>query len=291
MYIVEQLINGLCQGGIYALIAIGFTLVFGITGLVTFCYGEIVMMGAYGSYFVFQWVGLNVPLAMLGAFLFSAFIGFFVYKICYERFLAVPHQISLLCTIGMSTLLTNLAQLVFGLETKSMPMLMAGMNIQIGEIRITYLQILIIGVVVLLCLFLSWFLNKTRIGAALRSVKQDRVATELLGIDSSRVMMIGNCIGSALGGIAGILYCISYMSISPTLGTSVGRIGFSAAVLGGLVNIPWAAAGGVIIGILENLSIIWIPASFRSGIAYVFLIIVLIFLPQGIASRKKRTKL
>lgn len=290
MYI-NYIINGLCQGSIYALIAIGYTLIFGVTGLVTFCFGEVVMFGGFAGYYIFQLMGTNVPVAALGAFLLASLVGVFVHKLCYERFLTAPRHISLLCTIGMSTLLRNAAQLLFGTATKSMPTILAGQNIHIFGVRVSMLQLLIMGIVVFLSIFLSLFLNKTKIGAMLRCVKQDRTAAALMGIDASRITMIGNCIGSALGGVAGLLYCISYTSVYPTLGVSIGRIGFSAAVLGGMVSIPWAAAGGIIIGVLENLSIAWMPASLRTGVAYVFLIIVLIFLPQGVNSKGRRDKL
>lgn len=288
LYLLEQLMNGICQGSIYAMIAIGYTLIFGVTGLVTFCYGEIVMMGGFAAYYVFNWFGVVFPLALLGAFLFSAFVGFWVHKICYERFLSAPRHVSLLCTIGMSMLLRNLAQIFFSLDMKSMPTILAGKYFRLfGKLRITYLQILIMSIVVLLSVLLTLFLNKTRIGAALRCVKQDKKAAALLGVDASRMTLLGNCLGSGLGGIAGVLYCITYMSVSATMGSTIGRIGYSSAVLGGMTNIPVSAFGAVIIGILENLSIVFVSASLRNGVAFLFLIIVLIFLPQGIGSKKK----
>lgn len=290
MYI-NYIINGLGQGSIYALIAIGYTLIFGVTGLVTFCFGEVVMFGGFAGYYIFSVLGTNVPVAAIGAFLLGSLVGLLVHKLCYERFLNAPRHISLLCTIGMSTLLRNAAQLIFGTATKSMPTILAGKNIYIFGVRVSVLQLLIMGIVVFLCIFLSLFLNKTRIGAMLRCVKQDRTAASLMGIDASRITMIGNCIGSALGGVAGLLYCISYTSVYPTLGASIGRIGFSSAVLGGMISIPWAAVGGILIGVLENLSIAWMPASLRSGVAYVFLIVVLIFLPQGVNSKGRSEKL
>jgi branched-chain amino acid transport system permease protein len=188
----------------------------------------------------------------------------------------------------MSTLLKNLTQILFTSESRALPAILKGLKFKFLGVTVTYLQLVIIGTAILLCIALSFFLNRTRMGAAIRCVKQDRMAAALVGVDASRVTLFGNCLGSGLAGVAGLLYTIYYTTVNATLGTSIGRIGFSAAILGGMVSIPWAAVGGVVIGILENISIILIPANLKSGVAYLFLIVTLIFLPQGIQSRKRR---
>ena len=288
MYILEQVINGLAQGAIFALVAIGFTMILGITGLVTFCYGEIVMFGGFASYYVFSYLGLNVPLAILAAFVCSGLIGLIVHKVCYQKFLHdKSHLASLVCTLGMAYLLKNVAQIAFGVEMKSMPNIFNGQYIMIGEIRITYLQILIIAVVIVLSILLSLFLRKTRLGAALRGVRQDKVASALVGINSSRITTLGNVIGSALGGVAGVLFSLNYLSVDPLMGGEIGMKAFSSAIIGGMISIPAAAIGGTLIGVTENLSVVIFTSSLRNIVAFAFLIIVLIFKPEGFGKMKK----
>ena len=288
LYILEQIINGLAQGAIFALVAIGFTMILGITGLVTFCYGEIVMFGGFAAYYVFNYVGVNVPLAIIAAFLVAGLLGFIIHKICYEKFLNEKnHLTSLVCTLGMSILLKNMAQIVFGVDMKAMPSVFGNKYISLGEIRITYLQIMIVGVVILLSIILSIFLKKTRTGIALRSVKDDKVAAALVGINASRITTLGNVIGSALGGIAGVLFCLNYLSVDPLMGGDIGMKAFSAAVVGGMTSIPVAALGGVGIGVAENLSVVIVTSAMRNLIAYAILIIVLVVRPQGLVRKKK----
>lgn len=288
MYILEQLINGLAQGAIFALVAIGFTMILGITGLVTFCYGEIVMIGGYASYYVFTYIGNNVPLAILAAFICSGLLGWIVHKVCYQKFLnEKSHLASLVCTLAMAYLLKNMAQITFGVQMKSMPNIFNGKSIMLGEIRITYLQILIIAVVIVLSILLSLFLKKTRIGAALRAVRQDKIAAALVGIDASRITTLGNCIGSALGGIAGVLFSLNYLSVDPLMGVDIGMKAFSSAIIGGMISIPAAAIGGAAIGVTENMSVVIFASSMRNIVAFAFLIIVLIFKPEGFGRIKK----
>ncbi len=289
-YILNQLLNGICQGSIYALMAIGYSVIVGVVGMVTFTYGEVMMIGAFSAYYIFQGVGNNLPLAILAAFVGSFIIGIVIYKLCYERFFNAPRHISLLCTIGISMLLKNLAQIVFGPETKPVLNIIDNKTFNINlfgaVLNIKLLQIVIIILVIVLAVALTLFFNKTKWGVMLRAVSQNKDASYLMGINVKRTALLGNCIGCGFGGIAGILLSIYYYSVSATMGSSYSMKAFAASVLGGLVDIRFSALGGLCIGIIENLGIVASAAVFRDVFAFAFLILVLLFRPQGFVSKK-----
>ncbi len=285
-YFLNQLINGLCQGSIYALMAIGYSVVVGVVGMVTFTHGEVIMIGAFASFYVFNALGNNLLLGVVASFAASWIIGMIIYKVCYEHFFSAPRHISLICTIGISILIKNLAQIVFG--PNQMPMLNVVKNnvYKLGPVQISTVQILVIVIVVVLAGILSLVFNKTKWGIALRAVSQDKTAAYMMGINVKRTAMIGNCIGCGLGGVAGMLLSIYYQTLSATMGGSYGMKAFSSSVLGGLTDIRFSAIGGLCIGLIENLGITISSASFRDVFAFGFLILVLIIRPQGFASKK-----
>lgn len=289
-YFLSQLMNGLCQGAIYALMAIGYSVIVGVVGMVTFTYGEVMMIGAFGAYYTFLLVGGNLPMMILAAFAASFLIGMVVYKVCYERFFNAPRHISLLCTIGFSILIKNLAQIAFGPETKPLQNVIDNriftMNIFGASVQVKLLQIIIIALVIIFAVALTLFFNKTKWGVMLRSVSQNRDAAYLVGINVKRVTMMGNSIGCAFGGIAGILLAINYYVVYPTMGSAYSIKAFSSSVLGGLVDLRFSALGGMAIGVIENLGISFSSASFRDIFAFGFLILVLILRPQGFVSKK-----
>lgn len=286
-YFLNQLVNGLCQGSIYALMAIGYSVVVGVVGMVTFTHGEVIMIGAFASFYLFEALGNNLVLGILGSFAASWIIGIVVYKVCYEKFFDAPRYISLLCTIGMSMLIKNLAQIVFGPNQKPMLNVIENKSFEIGLVQISLVQIMIIVIVAVLSILLTLFFNKTKYGIALRAVSQDKTASYMMGINVKRVAMLGNCIGCGFGGIAGCLISIYYQTLSATMGASLGMKAFSSSVLGGLTDIRSSALGGLSIGIIENLGITVSQASFRDVFAFAFLIIVLIVKPEGFTSRKE----
>lgn len=297
MYIVQQLVNGICQGSIYALMAIGYAMIYGIVGLVTFTYGEIIMMGSFSAFYFFIVFGDNLLLALICGFISAALVGVIVHKVCYQRFLNAPRHISLICTIGMSMLLKNLAIIVFGSTMKGFPTFFEGKSIVLFEqvnnglktqVSLTYIQLLVIGIVIILAIALSLFLNKTRMGTRLRAVSQDRKAAALVGVNVKKTTLLGNSIGCGLGGIAGILLGLYYNSVIPTMGGMAGMKAFSSVVIGGLSNIPGAAIGGISIGIIENLGIAFTPngSGYRDVFAFAFLIIALSIRPEGLFAKR-----
>ena len=285
-YLIAQLINGICQGSIYALMAIGYTVVVGVVGLVTFTHGEVIMLGAYASYYAFQQFGNNFIVGVLAGFTASWLIGVFIYKVCYERFLDAPRHISLICTIGVSMLLKNLAQIVFGPNAKPLLNIVAPQFFGTGSFGITLMQLIIIATVIVLASLLFLFFNKTKWGVQLRAVSQNKRAAALVGINVKATSLLGNCIGCGFGGVAGMLMAIYYQNILPTMGGSAGMKAFSSSVLGGLVNVPASALGGILLGIIENLGIAFTSGSMRDIFAFGFLVLVLMVRPGGLSSKK-----
>jgi branched-chain amino acid transport system permease protein len=284
-YYISQLVNGICQGSIYALMAIGYSVVVGVVGLVTFTHGEIIMVGAFASYFAFQQFGNNLFIGIIASFAASAFIGIFVYKICYERFFDAPRHISLLLTIGVSMLLKNLTQILIGPNYLPLLGVVPNKFFGVGIVGINLSQIIVIATVVSLSLLLFLLFNRTRWGIMLRAVSQDKQAAAMVGINVKRTALLGNCLGSGLGGIAGMLLAIYYQTLVATMGGSAGMKAFSSSVLGGLTDIPSAALGGLTLGIVENLGITFTSASFRDIFAFIFLLLVLLFKPEGFAHK------
>lgn len=285
-YVLIQLVNGLCQGSIYALMAIGYASIVGVVGLVTFAYGEVMMLGAFAAYYVFLGLADRLFLGVIASFSASAFMGFLVYKVCYERFFDKPRHISLICTIGFSMLVKNLAQIFFGANTKAMPAVIRNFFLDIGPVRINAVQIIIVVTVVALSGALYLLFNKTNMGIRLRAVSQSRQAAALVGINVKRTTLLGNCIGCGIGGVAGMLLALYYQSLSPTIGSTFGNKAFASSVVGGMTSIPWAAGGGVLIGVIENIGTAFLPNSYRDVFAFLFLFIVLLIRPEGL-SRKK----
>lgn len=284
-YYLSQLINGICQGSIYALMAIGYSVVVGVVGLVTFTHGEVIMTGAFAAYFAFQLFGGNLLVGMVASFAASAFIGIFVYKVCYERFFDAPRHISLLLTIGVSMLLRNLTQILIGPNNLPLLNIVENRFFGMGVVGVTLVQIIVIVTVISFSLLLFLLFNRTRWGVMLRAVSQDKRAAALMGINVKATTLAGNCIGSGLGGIAGMLLAIYYQTLIATMGGSAGMKAFSASVLGGLTDVPSAALGGLSLGIIENLGITFTSASFRDIFAFIFLVLVLLIKPEGFARK------
>lgn len=244
------------------------------------------MVGAFTAYYAFLLFGKNLFVGLLAGFLGGAIVGMFIYRFCYERFLLSPKHIAMICTVAMSTLLKGVAQIFIGTEVKGMPVPMEGKFLAIGSFRITYIQIIVIITVILLAVGLTLFTKRTQVGMQLRAVAQDKKAANLVGINVKKMTFLGNCIGCGFGGVAGLLLALYYSNISALLGNAVGFKAFSAVVLGGLSNVSGAAIGGLLLGLLENIGIMFFPANYRDTIAFVFMVVVLIFLPQGLGTKK-----
>ena len=285
--LLTQLINGLTQGSIYALIAIGFVIIFGTMNLVTFAHGEVYMIGAFMGYFALSvWhLPWYVALAMgMGA---AWVLGFFIEKIAFRTLRAAGHMPPLLITIGLAIILKDLANIFWGAENRPVPSVY-GETIRIAGLQISLLQLLILGLAGFLIIVLRILIQGTKIGRAMRATAQDHEAAHAMGVNINRVFSISFCLASCLGGAAGVLVGIYYNAVYPVMGDTAGLKGFAACIFGGLTSIPGAILGGLIIGVVENLTVQFIASGYRDIVAFLVLVIVLIFRPQGILGKTIR---
>lgn len=283
---VEQLINGLTQGSIYALLALGFTIIFGVLRMVTFAHGEVFMVGAYSGFLVFTHLQDNLVLALVAAVVSTFLLGALIEIVAFRRLRNAPHFSSLLVTIGFSVVLTQLALLIFGAEVESIPMrqiegLMFS-EIPIGEVYVSYLQASVLVVALLIMAATFIFFRRSRLGTAIRATAQDHEAAMAMGVDVNRIFTVTFAIGSMMGGIAGVLIGFYYNLFYPTMGVMLGLKAFSAAVIGGLASMPGAIIAGLLIGVVEVFAVDFVNSSFRHLIAFVFMFAVLLIRPQGL---------
>jgi branched-chain amino acid transport system permease protein len=289
--VIEQLINGLTQGGVYALLALGFTMIFGTLRMVTFAHGEVYMIGAYIGFEMVRLLYPSLGLALLAALAATAILGVLIEILAFHFLRDAPHVTSLLVTIGLSILLVNLAQLIWGPETQAIPYSILDKldfgELEIGGVYISFLQMSVLGVTVLLMLVLFLLINKTKLGMVIRATAQDYEAAYAMGVKVNRVFAAAFAIGSMLGGVAGVLVGVYYNLFYPTMGQLYGLKAFSASVVGGLTSLPGAVVAGLLIGIVETFSVEFGASNMRHMVSFIFMILVLIFRPGGLFSGKE----
>ena len=287
----EQLINGITQGSVYALLALGFTMIFGTLRMVTFAHGEVYMIGAYVGFEMIRLLYPSFFLALAAALIATALLGVVIEILAFHFLRDAPHATSLLVTIGISILLVNLAQLIWGPETQALPYsLLDKMDygeIEIGGIFISYLQMAVLGVTVLLMGLLYFLINKTKLGMVIRATAQDYEAAYAMGVGVNGIFMIAFAIGSMLGGVAGVLVGVYYNLFYPTMGGLYGLKAFSASVVGGLTSLPGAVVAGLIIGVVETFSVEFGASNFRHLFSFLFMILILLFRPGGLFSGRE----
>jgi branched-chain amino acid transport system permease protein len=283
--LLEQIINGVTQGGIYALIALGFTIIFGTLRLVTFAHGEVFMAGAFVGYTVMKYLQSPLWMAILAAILCSGLLGILIERVGFHFLRRAPHQSSLLITIGFSIVLINLAQFIWGPETQSISSLKYG-DFQVLGIYISYTQVIVLAVTFILLVLIRILIYKTKLGRTIRATAQDFEAAYAMGVNIDVVFMLTFALGSLLGGIAGMLVGFYYNAFYPTMGTLPGLKAFSACILGGLTSLGGAVLAGFILGIVENLSVAYISSSYRDVFSFGILILVLILRPKGLFGRE-----
>ena len=249
---VSQLFNGLQTGSVYALVALGYSMVYGIILLLNFAHGDIIMVGAYTAFYAMTAFHLHPILSVVLAVVTSTLLGVVIEKVAYTPLRSAPRLSLLITAIGISFLLENGAQLLFGADTKSMDTLVPG-NASFGSVTISYTAILTIIVAVIAMVALTLLVQKTKLGKAMRAVSEDMGAAQLMGISLNKTISFTFAVGSALAGIGSVLYLCAYSQASPTMGSMLGLKAFVAAVLGGIGSIPGAMIGGFAIGLLEAL--------------------------------------
>jgi branched-chain amino acid transport system permease protein len=287
----EQFVNGLTQGSVYALLALGFTLIFGTLRMVTFAHGEVYMVGAYVGFEMIRLFYPSFLLAIFAALVVTALLGLIIELLAFHFLRDAPPVTSLLVTIGISILLMNLAQLVWGPETRSISYSILDKmdygEIRLGEIYISFLQLAVLGVTVLLMLILYALINKTKLGMVIRATAQDYEAAFAMGVKVNRIFAAAFAIGSMLGGVAGVLVGVYYNLFYPTMGQLYGLKAFSASVVGGLTSLPGAVVAGLLIGVVETISVQLGASNFRHMISFIFMILILIFRPGGLFRGKE----
>lgn len=287
----EQLINGLTLGSTYALIALGYTMVYGIIQLINFAHGEIYMFGAFAGLFLVTVLGVNIFTALIGAMIFCMVLGMLVERIAYRPLRGKSSRLSaLISAIGVSIFLSTLMALLRGPNTTRYPEVFAVKTYSLGSVEISSLQIIILLVAFLLMAGLTFMVQKTRLGKAMRACSQDLDASYLMGINVNRIISFTFAIGSALAAAGGVMVGIYYNAVWPYMGMMAGLKAFSAAVLGGIGSIPGAMIGGITLGVLEILGVAYLSSSYKDAIAFAILILVLLIRPQGIMGKKKMKK-
>jgi branched-chain amino acid transport system permease protein len=296
----QHLMNGLTLGGIYALIALGYTMVYGILKFINFAHGDVLMVGSYIGLFVYDfirgevmgaWTILAFFLSMIVGMVFSAMLGMTIEKIAYKPLRKATRLAPLLSAIGISFILSNLAAWIWGTKSRKLEYPFDNSPLYIGEVSITPHQILILAVVVVMMVSLKLFVDKTRIGKAMRATSLDQDTAKLMGIRVDRVISITFAVGSALAATAGILIALE-IKVYPSMGTMTGLKAFVAAVVGGIGSISGAMVGGILLGLLETfgVALLGIPYGLRDTIAFVVLIIILLLKPEGILGKAEKEK-
>ncbi|HQA08195.1 MAG TPA: branched-chain amino acid ABC transporter permease [Syntrophomonadaceae bacterium] len=284
---LEQLLNGLTLGSTYALIALGYTMVYGIVQLINFAHGEVYMIGAFVGLFMVTALGVNIVVALAGAMLFCMLVGMLIERVAYRPLRGKSSRLSaLISAIGVSIFLQTLLALIAGINTRSYPNVINNQTYDLGFAEVSLLQILILGLSALLMIGLQVMIHRTRIGKAMRASSQDLDASYLMGINVNRVISFTFAIGSALAAAGGIMVGIYYNAVWPYMGMMAGLKAFAAAVLGGIGSIPGAMIGGLTLGVLEIMGVAYLTSSYKDAIAFGILILVLLIRPQGLMGQK-----
>ncbi len=300
--LVQHFTNGLSQGSIYALIALGYTMVYGILKLINFAHGEFMMVGTYAGLFtIILFVGASAATAAIGIPLFilalvvaicaSLLVGVGIEKIAYKPLRNAPRLAPLLTAIGVSIILTNLMALFAGTKPRKYPYPFENSSLHIFGITITPHTLLVVAVTAILWIVLKLFVEKSRMGKAMRATSLDKDVARLMGINVNRVISLTFAIGSGLAAVAGVLYAMPF-KVSPSMGLIIGLKAFTAAVFGGIGNITGALIGGLLLGVLETfgVAVVGIPSGMRDVISFGILILILLVKPDGIMGKAQREK-
>jgi len=299
---VTELVSGITHGSVYALIALGYSMVYGILKLLNFAHGDIYMVGAfigYGLIVVFGGpealtvsVVLLLFLMFLCAMLGGGLLGVMIERFAYRRLRNAPRIAPLITALGVSFFLENAAQLVFGAQQqsynsfswKNSPIALNGFTLP-ADARVSYAQVIVVIGTIVLMVLLTWFVQRTQTGKAMRATSFDREAASMMGIDVDRVIVVTFFVGSALAGAAGVFNCIAYQQVWPYMGFQAGLFAFTAAVVGGIGSLPGAVLGGLLIGLAESFATGYISSTFQQAIVFAILIAVMLVRPSGLLGR------
>ena len=305
---LQQLINGLSLGSIYALIALGYTMVYGVLKFINFAHGDVYMVGAFAGYYLAPWVWKVIPqgkdatvfswstsagafAVLLLSMALCAALGILIEKLVYKPLRKRPRLTVLITAIGVSIFLENFGQYIFGADPKSFPEILPDRAIEgLGDLTVMVNQAVVLVVTLILLVVLRFIVMKTKMGTAMRALSYNPVAASLMGINNDVIISFTFGLGSALAAAAGILNAINYPSIDPLMGILPGIKAFVAAVLGGIGNLGGAVLGGIILGVLETLVVGYVSPMYRDAIAFAVLILILLFKPNGLLGRAEKEK-
>ena len=287
---ITQVLNGLQLGSIYALVALGYTMVYGIILLLNFAHGDIIMVGAYISWLVMSKLGLNPAIAVVLYIAGCMLLGVLIDKVAYAPLRDAPRLSILITAIGVSYFLENGSQLLFGADAKVVPAYTSVSNIQVGDLTLSFSAIVTVVVTAVATVVLTFLVQKTKLGKAMRAVSEDMGAARLMGINVNTTISFTFAVGSALAGIGAVLYCMAYTQASPTMGIMLGTKAFVAAVLGGIGSIPGAVIGGLLVGFAEVFVSAIGLSVWQDAVVFLLLIVVLIVKPTGLLGRPMTEK-
>ena len=292
MQILQYLINGISIGSVYAIIALGYTMVYGIAKMLNFAHGDVIMIGAYISFCVTSYLGLPAWVSVIAAVVVCTLLGITIEGLAYKPLRGTPSLAVLITAIGVSYFLQNAAQLIWSSSPKNFTSIvtMKPISLADGKIVITGEVLLTVAVCILVMVGLTLFTGKTRTGKAMRAVSEDRDAAQLMGINVNQTISTTFAIGSALAAIAGVLLCSTVPTLQPTTGSMPGIRAFTAAVFGGIGSIPGAMLGGILLGIIETFSKAYLSTQFSDAIVFSVLIIILLVKPAGLLGKQIQEK-
>ena len=288
---LAHLINGISLGSIYAIIALGYTMVYGIAKMLNFAHGDVIMVGGYISFCSMMYLNLPAPVAVLVAVFVCTVLGIVVERLAYKPLRAATSLAVLITAIGMSYFLQNAALLIWGANPKAFPNMFKNIEaIEIAGARVSPVAIVAIVANLIIMVALTLFTTRTKVGKAMRAVSEDKGAATLMGINVNFTISLTFAIGSGLAAIAGVLLCTAYPTLMPTTGSMPGIKAFTAAVFGGIGSIPGAMIGGILLGIIEILARAYISSELADAIVFGVLIVVLIFSPTGLLGKQIHEK-
>ena len=292
MQILQYLINGISIGSVYAIIALGYTMVYGIAKMLNFAHGDVIMVGAYISYCVTSYLGLPAWVSVVAAVVVCTVLGIVIEGLAYKPLRGTPSLAVLITAIGVSYFLQNAAQLIWSSSPKNFTSVVTMKPISLagGKLVITGEVLLTVAVCILVMVGLTLFTGKTRTGKAMRAVSEDRDAAQLMGINVNKTISMTFAIGSALAAVAGVLLCSTVPTLQPTTGSMPGIRAFTAAGFGGIGSIPGALLGGILLGIIETFSKAYLSTQFSDAIVFSVLIIILLVKPAGLLGKQIQEK-
>ena len=287
MEFLSYLISGISLGSVYAIIALGYTMVYGIAKMLNFAHGDIIMIGGYVSFVAVSSLGLTPWIAMVIAMAVCTLLGVLIERFAYKPLRQATSLAVLITAIGVSYLLQNAALLIWGANPKVYTPIISGtLNLFGGKLSVSYISLLTVAACIIIMIALTVFTSKSKLGKAMRACSEDKGAALLMGINVNRTISLTFAIGSALAAIAGVLLCSSYPTLMPTTGSMPGIKAFTAAVFGGIGSIPGAFIGGILLGVIEALAKAYISTQLSNSIVFAVLIIVLLVRPVGLLGKK-----